>query len=160
MKTYIGIDLTMSDFKQIVVVLEIINYNFLPLMMRNFLFSVNFWYSKAYTILKQLDGDNQRYMFKDRHKHLKVRWVSFIEPRPLNQVSFRCFSRPVVLHQASWYSFHSFKDQDNWPLDIGTRVFFEMPQESKAAFVYLKRAHHNSRSLFSFSFYIHVIDCF
>ena len=60
MKTYIGIDLTMSDFKQIVVVLEIINYNFLPLMMRNFLFSVNFWYSKAYTILKQLDGDNQR----------------------------------------------------------------------------------------------------
>ena len=40
MKTYIGIDLTMSDFKQIVVVLEIINYNFLPLMMRNFLFSV------------------------------------------------------------------------------------------------------------------------
>ena len=58
MKTYIGIDLTMSDFKQIV--LEIINYNFLPLMMRNFLFSVTFWYSKAYTILKQLDGDNQR----------------------------------------------------------------------------------------------------
>ena len=60
MKTYIGIDFTMSDFKQIVVVLEIINYNFLPLMMRNFLFSVTFWYSKAYTILKQLDGDNQR----------------------------------------------------------------------------------------------------
>ena len=42
MKTYIGIDLTMSDFKQIVVVLEIINYDFLPLVMRNFLFSVTF----------------------------------------------------------------------------------------------------------------------
>ena len=50
----------MSDFKQFVVVPEIINYSFLPLMMRNFLFSVTFWYSKAYTILKQLDGDNQR----------------------------------------------------------------------------------------------------
>ena len=49
-----------SDFKQFVVVPEIINYSFLPLMMRNFLFSVTFWYSKAYTILKQLDGDNQR----------------------------------------------------------------------------------------------------
>ena len=55
-------------------------------------------------------------MFKDRHKHLKVRWVSFLEPRPLNQESFRCFPRFAVLHLASLYSFHSF--------NIGTRVFF------------------------------------
>ena len=32
----------MSDFKQFVVVPEIINYNFLSLMMRNFLFSMTF----------------------------------------------------------------------------------------------------------------------